>query len=309
MEVATSDPSNLLSTLSQSSAAMVAIIGGFLVSKLVAISSEREGLRRQLVSAKQKLKHIKPAYESAHNYRLDNSKSAFFDWVLDDLVQAGLDEVDYEALINSNTPRGSSLEEMLPEVVSLHERIKQAYGKISPRLKGAYSDSDLDLEDLKNQGLAVAEAEEPVYESVFYLLKSQLPETPPVSVMGMVLPKLPSFSVGPITPAWNHEVDARRLDESIREEQSLKEQLVAIESEIERLTFDLAKLGRPVGIIPAVWILALLSLVGIVLPVIVMAFDPPALSDVIKVILISSFIWGLTAVLGYIVWYLKKINN
>lgn len=41
------DPNWLLSTEAQSAAALVAIIGGFLVSRLVSLSSEREGLRRR----------------------------------------------------------------------------------------------------------------------------------------------------------------------------------------------------------------------------------------------------------------------
>jgi hypothetical protein len=45
------DEGSLLATLAQSSAAVVAIVGGFLVSRLVQLSSEREGLRRQLVRA------------------------------------------------------------------------------------------------------------------------------------------------------------------------------------------------------------------------------------------------------------------
>jgi hypothetical protein len=41
-----SNPAAFPSTLAESAAAIVAIVGGFLVSRLVALSSEREGLRR-----------------------------------------------------------------------------------------------------------------------------------------------------------------------------------------------------------------------------------------------------------------------
>lgn len=306
-----SDPNALLSTLSQSSAAMVAIIGGFLVSKLVAISSEREALKRQLKTARQRLKHIQPAYDDAYRYRLGNSKDTFSGWIQDELVGAGLNEVDYEALAAENIPRGSSVEEMLPFAITLHERVKKAYETISPLLKDAYSDSSLDLDDLKKRGLKVVEEDESIYEDVFYKLKSQLPEQPTTNFMG-ILTKVPNFNmgaIGAIKPAWSHDIDARRLDESIREEQELKEQLVATESEISRLTYDLAKLGKPDGVIPAVFILSSLSLLGIVFPVIVMAFSPTKLSAGLTTALIGSFVVGLVSVLGYIVWYLKKISH
>ncbi len=306
-----SDPSSLLSTLSQSSAAMVAIIGGFLVSKLVAISSEREALKRQLKSARQRLKHVQPAYDEAYRYRLENSKDTFAGRILDDLVEAGLNEVNYETISAENIPRGSSLSEMLPYAITLHERVKKAYDKISPLLKGEYSDSSLDIDDLKKRGLKVAEADESMYEDVFYKLKSQLPEQPTTNFMG-ILTKVPSYNmgaIGAIRPAWSHDIDARRLDESIREEQDLKEQLVATESEISRLTYDLAKLGKPDGVLSAVFILSSLSLLGIVFPVIVMAFNPTKLSGGLAIALIGSFVVGLVSVLGYIVWYLKKISH
>lgn len=310
-----SDPNSLLSTLSQSSAAMVAIIGGFLVSKLVAISSEKEALKRQLKSARQSLNRIQPAYDDAYKYRLENSKDTFCGWIMDDLVEAGLGEVNYETLTADHIPRGSSLEEMVPYALEQHKRVQKAYNKISPMLKNDYSDSDLDLDDLKTRGLKVSEADESIYNDVFYKLKSKLPERPvPVStVLGITFPRIPSFntglSIGAIRPAWSHEIDARRLDESIYEEQKLKEQLVAIESEISRLTYDLAKLGKPIGVLPAVWILSLVSVVGIVLPVVVMAYEPAKLTSSLKLILIGSFILGLSSVLGYIVWYLNKINR
>lgn len=306
------DPTNLLSTLSQSSAAMVAIIGGFLVSKLVAISSEKEALRRQLKSAKQSLKHVKPAYESAHTYRLENSLSTFSDWVTDDLVNAGQGAVDYEELTSNNIPRGSSVEEMLPHAIRLHTIIKNAYKEIAPLLRSHYSDTDVGLNDLKKKGLKIAEAHESLYEEVFDALRSQLPDRPPATIMGMALPttNLPHISMAnAVRPAWDHAVDARRLDESIKEEQDLQEQLATLDSEIHRLTQDIAKLGRPVGVIPAAWILSLLSLLGIVLPIVVMACEPTRLTFTLKSMLIGSFVVGLAAVLGYIVWYLKKIND
>lgn len=56
------DPGWLLSSLAQSTAAVVAIVGGFLVSRLVQLSSEREGLRRQLQHTLDELAHVNKAY-------------------------------------------------------------------------------------------------------------------------------------------------------------------------------------------------------------------------------------------------------
>jgi hypothetical protein len=65
----------LLATAAQSSAAIVAIAGGFLVSSLVALSSERQSLRLLLREARERLALLEGAYKSAYEYRLQNSRS------------------------------------------------------------------------------------------------------------------------------------------------------------------------------------------------------------------------------------------
>ncbi len=296
------DPNPLLSTLTQSSAVMVAIIGGFLVSKLVALSSERAGITRQLRMAEQRLALIKADYEPAHQYRLENSQSAFFDFVLDDLIKAEADEVDYEALVAEHVPRGSSYEEMLPYAEALHKRVKEAFASILQAIRD--DDTDLvDLSDLRQRGLVVPEEDEALYESVMEHVADRLP-SPRTS-----WPAVPALRMPVVTPAWVHEVDARRLDDSIREETQLKAEMVATEHEVRRLRVDLDKIGQPVGVIPAVWILSLLSLLGIVVPVVVMAFHPDELQGWQSALLVSFFVVGLISVLGYILWYLQHLDS
>lgn len=109
-----SDEGSLLGTLAQSSAAVVAIVSGFLVSRLVQLSSEREGQRRQLVRAQDELKHATAAYGEAHEYRMANSRKDFYDWVIDDLIKADSSSLDRDALLVDHIPRGSSADEMAP---------------------------------------------------------------------------------------------------------------------------------------------------------------------------------------------------
>ena len=122
------DPSALLGTLAQSSAAIVAIVGGFLVSRLVALSSEREGVRRQLLATRDRLEHVTGDFQAAHSYRLSNSVDRFAEWVLEDLAKAD-DQTDYEAILYDNIPRGSSHEEMRPALDDLKLRSVPNYSK------------------------------------------------------------------------------------------------------------------------------------------------------------------------------------
>jgi len=63
----------------------------------------------------------------------------------------------------------------------------------------------------------------------------------------------------------------RRLDEAIHEEHDSAARKRGLETEIVRLRSEIELVGSPVGVFPAIVILALYSVVGVVLPVVVMA--------------------------------------
>ncbi|MDB5181165.1 MAG: hypothetical protein JWO54_928 [Candidatus Saccharibacteria bacterium] len=297
-----SDPNALLSTLSQSSAAMVAIIGGFLVSRLVSLSSEREGLKRQINAINQRLAQLNNEYKPVHEYRYQNSKSAFFGFVIEDLVKAESNDINYEKMVSENVPRGSSVKEMLPYAEELHKRVKGAYKNILDHLHDNDRD-DLSISDLKARGIKISEKDEPIYEEVLEHIAEKLP-----SSSNSLIP-MPTFRMSMPSPAWRHEIDARRLDESIREESELESKIRGSEQELKHLKNELDKIAHPIGVNPAVFILAVLSVVGILLPVIIMATDPKELGVKLTIILIGCFAIGLAGVLAYIIWYLNQLKE
>src|SRR5579884_3627807 len=246
---------SLLSTLAQSSAAIVAIVGGFLVSRLVALSSEREGLRRQLRRTEDQLRHVRASYAEAHAYRLANSQRAFDGWVLDDIIAADPDDLDTDDLLEK-IPRGSSREEMAPYLTQLIARVKVARHAI-----GQYVSRDdtnpLELEDLEERGLEIPDDDADIYERVMRSVSASLPGRDPLS-LALDAPIIRS----PVVLS----TDLRRLDESIRDEQELRARRRLLETDLERLATELVLAGKPVGVIPAVGVLAAVALLGIVIP-------------------------------------------
>jgi hypothetical protein len=289
------DPNVLLGTLTQASAVMVAIIGGFLVSRLVAISSEREGIKRQLREARERLGLLQSGHEEARQNRLAWSKRRFCDTALDDLIENRNGDLDQ--LVVDNVPRGSSVEEMTPYAQDLKRRVESAFDRILALLQPGDS-LYTDLDDLKGLGLKVASEDEDIYDKVLYRIKSARP----ANAYGPIL--LP-----PMTGVATRQIDARRFDEALNAEVELAGQIKSGDQEVKRLGDELYRLGKPVGVISATWMLGVLSLTGIVAPVIVMALSPYRLAVWLEVILISLFIIGLFAVLYYIIWYLRKLND
>jgi hypothetical protein len=290
----------LLATLAQSSAAIVAIVGGFLVSRLVALSSEREGIRRQLRAALDREALTRNDYEPIHQARLENSKDQFFDAVIDEIIEAEGKHVNLDELTEENIRRGSSFEELRPYAEELNTLVATACKEVEAKIKPG-DDRRLSLEDLQARGLQVGKQSIDLYEQVVYHYAEQLPN----NSIGLISPLITPFA----TPSWRHEIDARRLDESISAEAQLKGELLATEKEIQRLKDELQRIGKPVGVVSAVWVLGLLSLLGIVFPVVVMATEPETLSPLLRWLLVSSFIIGLIGLLAYTVWYHRQLNG
>ncbi len=64
-----------------------AVGGGFLVIRLVQLSSECQGLRLQLVRAQDEPQHVAAWYTEAHEYRLGNSQRRCKERVTDQVAE------------------------------------------------------------------------------------------------------------------------------------------------------------------------------------------------------------------------------
>jgi hypothetical protein len=84
--------------------------------------------------------------------------------------------------------------------------------------------------------------------------------------------------------------------------------LIATKNEVERLSSDLEQFAQPVGVVSAIVILAIYSVLGTVLPLIVMGMEIDRPPIWLWITLLSGFVAGLASVLRYIGWYLRLIR-
>ncbi len=176
------------------------------------------------------------------------------------------DEHDYDNfqdLVAGNITLGSTLEEMTPYADELRERVEQVRSVVEEHLQPS-DDWRLELDELRQRGLQVDERDEDMYLRV---LKQVRPARR--TVLGAMDDHL---ILRPPVPESTRITEARRFNEATRTESELRGQVKAGEAEARRLEAELRRVGKPVGVKSATWILALLSVLGIVLPVVVMAF-------------------------------------
>lgn len=171
-------------------------------------------------------------------------------------------------------------------------------------------DGDTDhlvLDDLKQRGLTYADADHKVYRAVFTEIVQELPAPKARFPGGVTMPSMNYLAN--IKPAWSHGVESRRLDESIKQEGDLRLQLTAAEQDVNRLSHDLKMFAQPTGVLPAFWILTSFSILGIMVPLIIMAVGPKHISGLGVTGLLACFAVGLASVLLYVVWYLRNISD
>lgn len=299
------DPSTLLAALSQASAVLVAIIGGFLVSRLVAISSEREGIRRLVEAAAGRINHVESDLKDARQTRLERAERYFYEEAVDKFLENP--SLDLDELIHDRVTRGTTEEELKPYAVSLQQRTTDAVKRVKERLRRGDT-KNLKLEELINRGLVIEDADLDLYEHVFKHQRDRLPSPTALSMLGAGGFYDVSKLAAGIRPDWAYAADLRRHDEEIRAESDLRAQLRSAIAERDRLNDELVRVGKPVGVAAAIWMLGLLSL-GILVPVAMMAFEPKGLDILSKIGLIISFIIGLVAILWYVGWFWKKIGT
>src|SRR5205085_1660535 len=84
---ARTDPNWLLSSTAQSAAALVAIVGGFLVSRVITLSTERQGLERRLRAAEVERVHARRRLDEASGELLDEDIDSFLGAITDELIE------------------------------------------------------------------------------------------------------------------------------------------------------------------------------------------------------------------------------
>lgn len=291
------DPNWLLSSTAQSAAAMVAIIGGFLVSRLVTLSAERNTILQRLedLRSRRTIKTIE--HEEVHDARFAVSKSWFVERHLRNLVD-DRGGADPESLLDTITV-GSSRDEMRPVAEHLVATIHSAFEAIEATYVGN-SIPPATASELRQDGLSIAAEDYEIFERVARSLNEQ--RTPRKSwETGLMAPNFPLASVKPA-------VVYQRQDARVTRETDLRSELRFIDKEIDLTSERLAGFTKPKGIAGAVLALTYLALAGIVFPIVLMAVRPVPDNFVSRVVVVLAFASGLVVLLCYFIAHARSLR-
>jgi hypothetical protein len=283
------DPSWLLSTTAQSAAAIVAIVGGFLVSRLVSLVGEREGLlgRKQEIEAR--LTVLRDDLDAVTDDTLAVARDWFREeWLAKYVERRGepFEVPVYEGEIFI----GSEPENYQPWGDELAAQVRDAFARVEEAMPRPRISATVD--ELRELGVDV----DGMGEDLVGLVAEHIAdERRPPGVQ--VAPKSRHID---ITGDIRSEFTQLRIAEQKRRVERrdvLRSDVRSREAEIAIVESWLLNFREPEGIRLAFGVLTYFALVGVVLPLVLLAQRPVPRGPWSRGGIVAFFVTGLGAVL------------
>lgn len=284
------DLTSLINTIITSVAALVAIIGGLLVSRVISLANDQHFIKRQLGDINIKIKHKKQLHRKLAEYLFEDDLD---DFVTLENLKLLLRERSLKEIVKESEYDYLTIEELLPhfeilllikdEVIELFQNDKFSSEWFAERLK---------MKDVNHPNRIEW------YERMLdALIKIYTPKDPF------------SFDFPPYTtfPTVSGVSDYKQ---KVKEKEQLENELIILESQKQELVSSVNEYLQTKGIWFGIGVLAIVSCLGILYPATLLPYDVEAYDDLkTKILLITIFASCLVVIFGYLIIYLSAITK
>ncbi|MCY8973997.1 hypothetical protein [Bacillus atrophaeus] len=290
------DLNGLISTITTSTAALVAIIGGFLVSRVISLSSEQTGIKRRIREIDNDLLAKKELLQNVEDYLLEDDAIDF----LEDNIIKILQQETLSEIINQDTNNNRSEEELKPYFNEMQNIIKELYTLINKFEKFGddfddfYKENNHNLKDIEKRDLY-----EIAYEGMMDLIRDSQPQSSDPFAIGLNLSSLSSFRPRSVNLEYRDKSKERdRLDDDTR----------VLELQIEEQRKILNDYGKPHGVWGGFAVLVYACIVGIIYPSMLLPYPTETYNDnLTKYWLLFLFFSQLVALFVYLAFAMFKL--
>jgi hypothetical protein len=312
----------LLSALAQSAAALVAIVGGLLVSRYVSLHAEQQAALRRLSDLVRLQRLATQDADSAQRaVDVDDADALLDDWeVLDDLVTSNGsgDLVALRtALDGGDHIPDEILAERLDDLLADLKRAAQELNELVPVAEDQDDWRDFRREHGLRPGWAVAW--EYAYELVTVEKADQAKQerlrreaaSPSAEGLGSLLrsvrlPPLAPPLTAAVVPSFRDRDETARLT---RRRDETRARVATLDAEADLARRHIAETRQPEGFRLALLVLTYLSVVGIGVPVVIMANGPLELPVWLRTVVVAAFASGLLVLLRYLFVYAAYLDE
>jgi hypothetical protein len=305
------DPTAFLAAIAGTTAAMVAITGGLLVARFVAIASEQDGADKLVKDATQRL--------ATAQQRLEETREKLHDWDLGDFFQPTVIRA-----IKDGERNLFALRKLADPTALTHDEIYEGFRIIRTELRRAKSvlegmfadkitqEDYLEWEDFRHvhaSSLPVIKWDD-VWEIVYIDILEGADEEPSASRSVYDNPAfvaaVPYLMVS--TPPEYVALNAQRRDAILADLAKAEQRTEDVEGELARLTRERDAIVRPKGLGSGLTVLAFFTLVGIIAPLWIMSKGPDRLTAHLGEVVFFMFFAGLLALLGHMSWLALRLS-
>ncbi len=292
------DPSWLYSTIAQCSAAIVAIVGGFITASVLMLMSEKRNLTNQKMDKETRLQTLRNEKEKLSEELDAKEVQLFLESIIDELISAEEIPSLEELMQNHPEMQNSNLEILKQEYGRFYKQIFEARNFIRKRLSKSDVMEAVTFEewvgmrdlDISAYDYGILEKEynrqEEKQASLLSENEKQIRATRLSGIIPLRTPYIPSV--------W----DQREL-ESLREKlNEVKYEISALEGDVISLGFRISKFSYPPNLGWGVGVLGYLAVFGILFPVFMIWVE--LYSDIARKLTIYSFYGGIVGLFAYI---------
>lgn len=292
------DLTTVLTTIAAASASIVAILGGFIASKLIAISSERSAALERLKQIDEELAfHV----SERDKFQAENDEDDALDFIrnaIGDLYNGIPLETVYSKVDHPRIPmetlkpywdRAVTLKEQFLDRIQKHYALTEDY--IPQRLLLTVKKDDFGYEVLLELGMELERR----------TLEAEQARGKPSSPLGFVLPDMSNL-VMPSVPVSGYSY--RKNCDSIQEHKSA---IALLNLQKKQCEEQISTLKKPRGMGLGLLIFALFTIFCIIIPLGCSPFSTDSYKAFIiaKSVFLGLFVIGLIAIFGYLVYLLK----
>jgi len=313
------DPNWLYSTIAQASAAIVAIVGGFITATVLMLTSEKRSLTHQKTDKETRLEALKYEEKTLSEVYETMRVDKFFSSIADDLKK------------EEELPPLEVLLQRYPGWNLNHEILKQEYEKLSKQRLEArhfierYSDTIdptkfmLFDEWVKENNLDISSYDYELLEEEYNrfltrereILEEEKRRNIPPQLRGLLDIQMPIIRPisGIVTQyeLYRRQKEDRKLEDAERRLNSIRHEMLLLESEVNNLDSRLRAFSYPPNLRWGIIVLGYLAVFGILLPVLIIWKE--AYSDTAKTLTMASFYIGIIGLFTYIVLQIRTMRR
>jgi hypothetical protein len=294
------DPAPFLSTIASASAGLVAIVGGLLVARFVTLDSEQQGAQHVLDDAEAQLVTARQRARAATDRLL---RWDAWDFLYNKSVIEALNEgvQDLAELRRRGYDTSLTDDELQPFLQEVRRELAQAHEVLEDAVP-AYENLESRLwDDFRRSTPGLPEIDwDLAWQIVFeQIVDRREAESRSSHHLRSPMPDLPGRRLSTRPPADWEAIEARRRDDHSANHERAEQQVEDLESEVRRLRQARDAIVRPQGLGWGLIILGYFTVVGVVVPILLMSRGPQDLTPLMGWLMFAGFCSGLVALLGY----------